>query len=391
MPRARARALPHEVRDLRRRIRERDRGRFGQHAVAGLEEAPGHDDVLADRVGPTADASELVASVEREGALRDQSRLVEALHALHRGNTEEVIPFLHASQQVLARVTNHHRPRYGNGVGWRALDSRHEPAQRLDMEERVRIERDDQGCLDEPERLVQRVRLSRFRFVHHHERDAELGRSVGRDLAGQVGRAVVGEHERDRPRIVGADRRLDRLPDSRRLVARRDHNRHSGTGMRELQLGLAIEEQRHRHERHDQGGDVRDERDDHDRAHFADVPAEITKPRQRKPDRSRDPQQGKDQRDPELRGDRDVPLRAVPRYAGGVGRLEYGFGRADEVGIRRGHAWSSAPIAVFSSPGCAATRRLGGWRVPLLTWLVGFGAGISRLSAAKPILLKHSS
>ena len=115
--------LAHEVRDLGRRIGERDRRRFGQHGIAGLHEAPRHDDVLADRVGPSADPSQLVGPVERERALRDQGRLVETLHALHRRDTEEVVPLLHTRQQVGARVADHHGAGDGNGVGRRALES----------------------------------------------------------------------------------------------------------------------------------------------------------------------------------------------------------------------------------------------------------------------------
>jgi hypothetical protein len=57
IPRAQ-RALAHEVAQLRRGIGEGDGCRLVVDAVAALHEAPCHDDVLADGVGPTSDAAD---------------------------------------------------------------------------------------------------------------------------------------------------------------------------------------------------------------------------------------------------------------------------------------------------------------------------------------------
>ena len=115
---------------------------------ARRQHCPGEHDVLADRIGPAADRTQVTRAVGREGALSDERSVVRRLHALHTVDPQSVVPLLHPGDERRLGVLGDE----GAGTGthvltlWRARHAGHESRERLLLQEGVGIDRHHERC-----------------------------------------------------------------------------------------------------------------------------------------------------------------------------------------------------------------------------------------------------
>jgi hypothetical protein len=246
MPRAQ-RALDHEVRDRLRRIRECHGRGFEEHQAALLQQLPGHHDVLADGIRPAADGLDTLGAVDGEGALGHERRLVQALHALHSGDAEVVVPLLHAGEQVGARVAHEHRAGHGDGICGRGFEPGDQAAQGFAVQQRVGVDGDHVRGHHLLERGVQRVRLAGGAFGDHPQIHVGFcGGPPGEPGGGIVG-TVVGQDHGDLAGVVTLADAPDRVEDARLLVARGHDDGQGRHGVVDPERRLAVQQERHGH------------------------------------------------------------------------------------------------------------------------------------------------
>jgi hypothetical protein len=160
--------LAHELVALLGSGGEAERAGFVLHYAARLHQRPGQHDVLADRIGPSADCAQVIGPVGRERALCDERAVVRRLHPLYPVDPEPVIPTLHPGEQVGLGVLNHERTGARADVLLlrAARNASDQVRERLRVKQGVRIHGDHQRCHHTLKGGVERPVLAGRRFEH---------------------------------------------------------------------------------------------------------------------------------------------------------------------------------------------------------------------------------
>ena len=171
--------------------------------------------------------------------------------------------------------------------------ARDQVGERLGVQQRVGVDRHHDRRRHVDERRVERVVLAGLGLEAAPIVEPQP-RSRGRaELGGPVRRVVVGQHDRERARILGRRDVVERRLDRRLLVVRRhDHGhrrplagRPRARGRVERRRPVAREEQRHAQEADHHARDVREQHRDHPRHDRAERVLEFGAPGLREPDR----------------------------------------------------------------------------------------------------------
>ena len=256
--------------------------------AARVDQRPGEDDVLADRIGPAADRSDVLGPVRRERALGDQRAVVGGLGPLDAVDPQPVVPSLHAGEEVLGCV----RGDQGAGTGAHVLVLRPARHARDQVHDRCRVRHgvgvdghhDRRGDVDQ--RRVERVMLAGHRLEAPPVFEPEAAcRSLGQ-LRRPVGRVVVGQDDRQRAGVAASGDAVEGPLDRVLLVVGRDDHRYRRPlagrprtrGRSEGRRAVAGEDQREAHEADHERRDVRHQDRDHPRHHRADCSLELAAP-----------------------------------------------------------------------------------------------------------------
>ena len=188
------------------KVREPDRhGRRGECERLVLDDAalihhrPGKDDVLADRVWPSADRLDVFGPVGGEGALGDEGAVVGGLHPFDAVDSESVVPLLHPGEEVGVSVFDDD----GAGAGADVLILRvlgypgDEILEGVGVEVGIGVDGDHEWRLDRLEDTVEGVELAGLRLEHSPVVEAQSRRGRLGELGCPVGRVVVRQHHLD--------------------------------------------------------------------------------------------------------------------------------------------------------------------------------------------------
>ena len=250
---------------------------------------PGEHDVLADRIRPAADGTEVTRPVGRERALGDERGVVGRLHALDAVDPESVVPLLHPGDERRQRILGDERGCAGADV--LALRRARQRERRV-----ASATADAEGCRHRPSP----------RAVSSPSRGQRSGRGACPVLPRRrVGSGTGGEHP-PRPPAARCRRssccRRRRLRDDRGMRGRRCVRAcgrspalsfhaattivtggHSPSGQSPLggssgSSSVARDQEREDHEPDDQAGDVGEEDRDHPGHDGADRILELASP-----------------------------------------------------------------------------------------------------------------
>src|SRR5207249_2581391 len=129
-------------------------------APTASEHGPRQHNVLTDAVGPATELFDRRAVVDGEGPLRNECALVERLRPLDGRNPVEVVPLLHSRDGILAGIAYEHRARDGSRRGWVVNVTLDKITQRVLVQIRIGVERDDQVGFRILQTMVERGRLT---------------------------------------------------------------------------------------------------------------------------------------------------------------------------------------------------------------------------------------
>src|SRR5579875_623370 len=323
------------------------------------QEPPRQHDVLPDGIGPSTRLPEGLGPVQAEGPLGHECPLVQALHALDRGDAEEVVPFLHPGPDVHPAVADQDRARHRHHVGRGTGLAGHQAPHRLGMKDGVGVEGDDQWRGHLGEGRVQGVALTRPLLPQVGEVEAEAPDGLLGNLSGAVGGGVVYQDDPDVAGIVLAGQVGERVGYPALLVVSREDDGDPEEGGGVGKGWLAIEEEAGDQEGDHPAGQAGEQHDARDGRRPADLAGEGHQPGLRYPGREPQPAGGHDLGDDQLGQHRYVaalPRRQVreglgrssrPRPLPSEGRKR---GRLAPTGEGRAHTSLSARAASRLSP-----------------------------------------
>lgn len=302
--------------------------------VAGFEQGPGEDDVLAHHRPPAADLAQGVAAVDRKRALGDQRALVQGLDALHRGDAMEIVPFLDLGDEVGARVADHHRAGDRGGVRGVAEEAQDEVFERMPEQVGVAIHGDHVGGVHRPQAGVEGGGFARIARQVDHAEPGVAGAQALQDGGGAIGGAVVDDDDAEFAGIGLQRDALEGVLDRVLLVVGSDEDRQGGErGGTVLECRAVVEKQAGDHERVHESGQEGDAEDDEVGSAGADMQGECGDPRRGDAIGQDAPGQSGGQRERELGANREVAPSARCR-GGGRKRCRHGcrVGRGSRPG-----------------------------------------------------------
>jgi hypothetical protein len=218
--------------------------------------------------------------------LRNQSAVIGRLHPLHAVDGEAVVPLLHPGEEAGVRILCDERARAGADVLTlrRVRKPGNQVAQRLALQERVGVDRDDDRGRHAREHGIEREVLARTRFEDAPVAQAESPRRGSGDLRGAIRRVVVGQDDVHFARVGQARNPLEGRPDRGFLVPGSDHDRHGRTVRERRELAIARNQEGEGHEPDHETRDVAEEQGDHPSHDRADRVVEVRAPRPGDPD-----------------------------------------------------------------------------------------------------------
>ncbi len=290
-------ALKRELAHLGRHVGERQRIVRISDAITFAQQRPRQDDIFADAFGPTTYLFQRLAPIDREGPLGYQSAVVHSLHPLHRSDAMEIIPLLRATQEVLARIADHHCAGNGMrvfGIGQQALDNL---AQSVALDPGIPVDCQDQIMTSRGEPIVEHGRLSSIDFeIENPGRDVlgkiKLGDRLFRQPHCRIGRPIVEDQHFDLTRVILTGKACQRVADRRFLVVGRHQNARPRVMVRDFAGRPSVEEQCRYQERIHEARHVRNESDRHQSECKASDSCQVANPGKRKEDAQYGPADG---------------------------------------------------------------------------------------------------
>ena len=152
--------MAREYAELVRRIGETAGVLRVTDSPAACKHRPSEHDIFADAFDPTTDLFQCFTLVNRKSALGHQRTLIQRLHALDGCDAMEVVPFLRFGDPARARIAHEHRAGNCLGAGRISHIALDQVAQRVLVQVRIGVERDDEIEPSLSQATVQRRRFA---------------------------------------------------------------------------------------------------------------------------------------------------------------------------------------------------------------------------------------